>query len=1582
MKVVCQPESLLLMINSLKIGLYLACPASRQARRQAGSTPPGVHRKNNMPLRYPATYCGEFYYLNCTRAIKGMVIICFLILPMLSFSQESFPGLDKTSVASPDAGSIIKSANIPVSYYTGIPSVTIPLWETKGRKLKIGLSLQYHASGIKVEDIAGWVGLGWSLNGGGVISRTVRGMADDRSMGYLSLDGNSLPLINSDPSEFGLWDLPGETQEEQIQYLRYISENKRDAEPDIFSFSFNGRSGKFFFDPDGNIILQSVENLKLEYILDISGQIISWEITDEEGNVYLFGTESCIERTKKIYPPSGNEDYISSWYLLSVHTANNEDVFSFEYSNYTKNVRYSVPQSKISGNFPVWDDLLNYTEQHIDGKYLSRIISPRETIEFKTEDVYQYVGGNITCLREIRIYENYNGILEKTFKLDYSFFPIERYGTAQDYLPPSMRLRLDKVHDLATGSGIPRPPTMFFYNQTPLPPRGSFSRDHWGYYNGADNDHLVPAVVMRNSHSPTGIRPYIDQYGAANFEEISMINLNIPYLQEKTWEYAGADREPDTELMKAGILERIVYPTGGSTHFEYESHDFGFISRPVQPVRSSVKSDFGTKKTLIQVRVPQEIRIIPLFYINEGSNKDINDEDPSDQSMVYIRYHSLIDNEWDTIFLYDYKTHKENTGGYEAFYKQWLPAGEYELYAYAHHPDDIVMMLVDVKNRSTDTWDKIFSKEYEQKSYKAGEKYFPDDKSEYRSVNFSIDEMDYPLVNLSFLFRSGIHPNRISTTGLEAPFTILKISKTGNPELEVFNRSYYEDDLIQWNSSNSEYEYAGEYVLELSPGEYKMEFIPRIESEFGFITVDVKKIKEIYPYALAGGLRIARIFELDNASDTLEITRFDYTINEDGLDRSSGVLMNWPVYYDVPEEMFYMGSDFALMSNIGLNLYSFGKADPGNTSGSHIGYSQVSVSRPGAGKTVLKYSSSLDYPDISSNRFPFPPAISYDRMRGLLKEKLHYSEVGILQKKEIFDYNLPYKVSGQFHYPDKGALQKKGINDYNLSGKLLNQSFVPALRVVQKTPGLNNSFVFEKYYLPAGWNVMLQKEEINYDLDGKTPLTIVQKYTYDSVHLQLKKIETWDSDGNNFVTRYTYPQDIKENRGAELEALVQKHIIASPVITETFRDSIWIKGSRTNFGFFNNGQVFPENIELLEGENYQIKLYFDKYDSKGNILQYHKKDDIFYSINWDPLQIRPIAKIENSEYHQDIAAYPSVSFITNYSYHPFWGIVSEAGPDNISTHYNYNSYGDLETVYDDDWNLLKKHDYFYKSYSGDTSRIGPEIEFFIPSTAPESINSWSDTLVKTCSIQMNLIGGSLGTEAEWVWYSGYCGGKKIGTGSSIVLAPLKSENYFVRAEGKANNTACAETHIHVIQAGFYPDPPEMIFDSEGVPELRRFLFHHYTGCDPVVAELDVTWLSFSQTSEDVIEFYCEQNPEQYERTGYLSLFGNGVTRLVPVLQEAGLTLLITLTASSSFVQAGDSIRFTTIVENGLPPFNYTWELKNSSEDSWTVLKNILNSSNHIDLLDYMAGAEDFYIRCTVFSGNSSVSETILITVAN
>ena len=75
---------------------------------------------------------------------------------------------------SPTAYSFAKYVDYPVSYYTGVPNISIPLYEISVGGLNIPISLSYHASGITASQEATRVGLGWSLNAGGMISRTVK----------------------------------------------------------------------------------------------------------------------------------------------------------------------------------------------------------------------------------------------------------------------------------------------------------------------------------------------------------------------------------------------------------------------------------------------------------------------------------------------------------------------------------------------------------------------------------------------------------------------------------------------------------------------------------------------------------------------------------------------------------------------------------------------------------------------------------------------------------------------------------------------------------------------------------------------------------------------------------------------------------------------------------------------------------------------------------------------------------------------------------------------------------------------------------------------------------------------------------------------------------------------------------------------------------------------------------------------------------------------------------------------------------------------------------------------------------------
>ena len=73
--------------------------------------------------------------------------------------------------------------DIPISYYTGTPSISIPIYTIKNADISVPISITYHGAGIRVEEEASQVGLGFALNAGGVIRRQIRGRDDMLSDG-------------------------------------------------------------------------------------------------------------------------------------------------------------------------------------------------------------------------------------------------------------------------------------------------------------------------------------------------------------------------------------------------------------------------------------------------------------------------------------------------------------------------------------------------------------------------------------------------------------------------------------------------------------------------------------------------------------------------------------------------------------------------------------------------------------------------------------------------------------------------------------------------------------------------------------------------------------------------------------------------------------------------------------------------------------------------------------------------------------------------------------------------------------------------------------------------------------------------------------------------------------------------------------------------------------------------------------------------------------------------------------------------------------------------------------------------------
>jgi len=89
-----------------------------------------------------------------------LLLLSYIIIFRLA-AQESgvqYPYVHQIIPPSPTAASLGKYGNIPVSNYTGIPNISIPLYTIKSGEIELPITLSYYSSGIKVSEEASWVG--------------------------------------------------------------------------------------------------------------------------------------------------------------------------------------------------------------------------------------------------------------------------------------------------------------------------------------------------------------------------------------------------------------------------------------------------------------------------------------------------------------------------------------------------------------------------------------------------------------------------------------------------------------------------------------------------------------------------------------------------------------------------------------------------------------------------------------------------------------------------------------------------------------------------------------------------------------------------------------------------------------------------------------------------------------------------------------------------------------------------------------------------------------------------------------------------------------------------------------------------------------------------------------------------------------------------------------------------------------------------------------------------------------------------------------------------------------------------------
>lgn len=204
--------------------------------------------------------------INITKTLISCLISFFTIQNITA--QDFLP----KEAPTPNAASLGKYGDIPISYPNGNISLTIPIYTMSSRELEMPISLSYNAAGVNLNTLPSWTGENWALNAGGVITRQVNGEPDEwvcpTELAYHNQVHNYFESYNIIPNMVKTNNYQGLIDDELFaakEEAYKFGLKRHDYQPDIFTFNVMGKSGKFYLDDDGFWRVACDENMEVIY---------------------------------------------------------------------------------------------------------------------------------------------------------------------------------------------------------------------------------------------------------------------------------------------------------------------------------------------------------------------------------------------------------------------------------------------------------------------------------------------------------------------------------------------------------------------------------------------------------------------------------------------------------------------------------------------------------------------------------------------------------------------------------------------------------------------------------------------------------------------------------------------------------------------------------------------------------------------------------------------------------------------------------------------------------------------------------------------------------------------------------------------------------------------------------------------------------------------------------------------------------------------------------------------------------------------------------------------------------------------
>ncbi|UIR57797.1 hypothetical protein LZQ00_08245 [Sphingobacterium sp. SRCM116780] len=516
--------------------------------------------------------------MNRNRIIAFVICMIFFGVPFQGSSQQTKnnEGFKLTPV-SPNTASLGMYGHTPVGHYTGVPNIDIPFYEIDLDGKKIPISLSYHASGIRVSQEASSVGLGWTLNVGGCITKTINGEDDFRSsnLAFKSYYTDTVSIANMQNLVRKSEKLKGNVMG---AYSEYISSGGK-GEPDLYYYNFGGFSGKMVFDRIGTVYKGHINTataakavlLNPKAYIDVLYNPTdgTWTVKDMDGYTYGFesGESSSSFSLHQLGLLDKTEQELKTLSFSPAETQTTAYYLTYIESPLKNRVTFNYEVESICTPISLQEQMYSSTSPHLLQFYRYDKLPPTDVQLLRKYNDVTYSYNRIKQLRPTSITFNGGSIqINAINRTDLQIIPnetapkkissveikdtsgklIKSYSFTQSYrgsIPVgglnylSTRLMLDKVTE---NNGAVH---SFTYNAGELPAKNSFETDFWGFYNMGE----------------------IEGY-PKTFETVPSTGL----LGEM---FYGRNKRPKPELLQNMMLTQIQYPTGGTSDFYFEPHD-------------------------------------------------------------------------------------------------------------------------------------------------------------------------------------------------------------------------------------------------------------------------------------------------------------------------------------------------------------------------------------------------------------------------------------------------------------------------------------------------------------------------------------------------------------------------------------------------------------------------------------------------------------------------------------------------------------------------------------------------------------------------------------------------------------------------------------------------------------------------------------------------------------------------------------------------------------------------------------------------------------------------------------------------